>query len=455
MIIPLGHRHGFVATQRQINCRRIFTSRRAWAFLFLLLLAGHSLAATNATTAIAPPPADAAVTAVPRARLDYAPGQPPKFWAVAAADTVMARWPDFTQAYFNAWTYVNGYELCGFEKLFRATGDKKYLDYAKRYLDTCVDADGNFRYVVNAKGQTNRPSFNNLDNMMTGNSLVWLYEETRDARYKIAAEKIRRALDDYPRNRDGGFWHNKRMVGQMWIDGIFMGQMFLMRYGKTIGDTEYCWDEVTRQITIFAQRAERANSGLYLHGVFESGHGDYGPRWADKKTGLAPEVWSEGLGWYALVVVEALADLPRNHPRRAAVEDIFRRLAAGLKKTQDAKTGRWFQVVDKGSQPDNWTDTSGSAMFTYALARGIELGLLDSVTFTPVVTNGYRGITANAKINARGLVDIYSACDGVGVQVDYAHYIHFKKSINAKEAVAGFLWATTIVEKPALEKVRR
>jgi unsaturated rhamnogalacturonyl hydrolase len=147
--------------------------------------------------------------------------------------------------------------------------------------------------------------------------------------------------------------------------------------------------------------------------------------------------------------------LPNNHPRRAGVEDIFRRLAAGLKKTQDAKTGRWFLVVDKGGQPDNWTDTSGSAMFTYALQKGIELGLLDKAEYAPIVARGYAGITANAKINARGLVDIYSACDGVGVQVDYAHYINFKKSVNAKEAVAGFLWATAIVEKPELEKLKK
>ena len=384
-----------------------------------------------------------------------ASGPVPKFWSVAAANTVMARWQDFTKAYFNAWTYVNGYELCGFEKLWRTTCDKKYFDYAKCYIDECVDAEGNFRALVNAKGQTNKPSFNNLDNMMTGNTLVWLYEETKDARYKIAAEKIRRALDDYPRNNDGGFWHNKRMVGQMWIDGVFMGEMFLMRYGKSIGDADYCWNEVTKQITVFAKRTQRDDTGLYLHAFYEAGHTNYGPRWADKTTGLAPEVWSEGLGWYALVVVEALADLPKNHPRRAEVENIFRRLAVGLKKTQDAKTGRWFDVVDKGGRPDNWTDNSGSAMFTYALARGIELGLLDKAEYEPVVQRGYRGIIANAKINEQGLVDIYSACDGVGVQVDYEHYINYKKSVNAKEAVAGFLWATTIVEKRELENLRQ
>ncbi len=390
----------------------------------------------------------------PAARLDFTPGRPPKFWSVAAADTVMARWPDYTQAYFNAWTYVNGYELYGFEMLWHATGDRKYFDFTKRYIDRFVDTNGNFLAVLNAKGKTNRPSFGNLDNMMTGNTLVMLYENTHDERYKKAATQIRRALDNYPRNRDGGFWHNQRMNGQMWIDGVFMGEMFLMRYGRSIGDSDYCRNEVTRQITVYAHRAQRGDSGLYLHGSFEPGHGGKVPDWADPKTGLSPEVWSEGLGWYALVTVEALAGLPKDHPRRAEMEDIFRRLAAGLKRTQDPQSGRWFQVVDKGDQPGNWTDNSGSAMFTYTLAKGIELGLLDKAEYAPVVAKGYAGITANARINDRGLLDIYSACDGVGVQNSYDRYIHYKQSVNAKEAVAGFLWATAIVEKPRLEAAR-
>jgi unsaturated rhamnogalacturonyl hydrolase len=424
--------------------------------LSLLYTANISLAADVAPTNAPPVPVvrDAAVTAVKDAHLDYTPGQAPKFWSVAAADTIMARWPDYSRAYFNSWTYVNGYELYGFEMLYRATGDQKYFDYIKRYIDQFVDADGNFRGVANYKGTVSTPTFNNLDNMMTGNSLVMLYEVTKDPRYKKAADTIRRALDNYPRNANGGFWHNKRMNGQMWIDGIFMGQMFVIRYGKSIGDSQYCWDTATKQLCIYAKRAERDHSGLYLHGYYEAGHGGKVPGWADPQTGLSPEVWSEGLGWYALVLVETLADLPKDHPRRAELEDIFRRLAAGLKCKQDATSGRWFQVVDKGDQPDNWTDNSGSSMFTYTLARGIELGLLDKMEYAPVVQKGYQGIIANAKINDRGLLDIYSACDGVGVQVDYAHYIHFKKSINAKEAVAGFLWATAIVEKTQLEQLK-
>jgi unsaturated rhamnogalacturonyl hydrolase len=53
------------------------------------------------------------------------------------------------------------------------------------------------------------------------------------------------------------------------------------------------------------------------------------------------------------------------------------------------------------------------------------------------------------------LVDIYSACDGVGVQGSYDKYIQYKQSLNAKEAVVGFLWATAIVERQRLEHERR
>src|SRR5882757_7098216 len=78
---------------------------------------------------------DAAATAIPTAHLDYKPGEAPRFWSVALADTIMARWPDYSQAYWNSWTYVHGYSFFGFDMLYRATGDKKYFDYAKRFID--------------------------------------------------------------------------------------------------------------------------------------------------------------------------------------------------------------------------------------------------------------------------------------------------------------------------------
>ena len=81
---------------------------------------------------------------VPDARLSYAPGSTPRFWSVAAADTIIARYP-IRQAYWKDWTYVNGYVLLGIEQVYRATGDAKYLDFIKKYVHHFVDERGRFR----------------------------------------------------------------------------------------------------------------------------------------------------------------------------------------------------------------------------------------------------------------------------------------------------------------------
>jgi len=372
--------------------------------------------------------------------------QRPRYWSVALADTIMKRNTGAPGDSLTPWSYWKGYTLNGFEMLWRSTGDPRYLDYIKRQIDPFIDRDGN---LVNVK-------LDSLDNAMAGNIVVGLYEDTHDPRYHTAATQIRRLFDHYPRNRDGGFWHNPRLNGEMWVDGVFMGEMFLLRYGDSIGDRKYCFDEAVKQITVFAHHALKGDSGLYYHAwAADPSLATVVParklHWADPVTGLSPEVWSEGLGWYALVVVEALNHLPAGYPGRADVLDIYQRLAAGLKRMQDSATGGWFFIVDKPDRSDNWIDTSGSAMFTYALERGIELGVLDRAEYAPLVAAGYRSITHNARVDGDGLVDILSACDGLCVQASYADYVGCKRVVNAKEAVGGFLWATAVVEKPGRE----
>lgn len=388
------------------------------------------------------------IVSIPGAAGAY--GQQPRYWSVALADTLMKRNTGAPADSLTPWSYWKGYTLNGFEMLWQSTGDPRYLDYIKQQIDPFIDRDGN---LVNVK-------LDSLDNAMAGNIVVGLYEHTHDPRYRVAATRIRRMFDTYPRNPDGGFWHNPRLPGEMWVDGVFMGEMFLLRYGDSIGDRKYCFDEAVRQITIFARHAHKDDSGLYYHAwAADPAVATFVPQrkvqWADRATGLSPEVWSEGLGWYALVVIEALTRLPADDPGRVEVLDIFERLAASLKRVQDSTSGGWYFIVDKPDRKDNWIDTSGSAMFTYALERGIELGILDRTEYAPVVAAGYHAITRNARISSGGLVDIFSACDGVGVQASYADYVGCKRTVNAKEAVGGFLWATTIVEKPGPARVPR
>jgi Predicted unsaturated glucuronyl hydrolase involved in regulation of bacterial surface properties, and related proteins len=90
-------------------------------------------------------------------------------------------------------------------------------------------------------------------------------------------------------------------------------------------------------------------------------------------------------------------------------------------------------------------------MFTYIIQQGINLGILDKKEYGEVAKNGYKSLVNHAKINEDGLVDVYEACDGVGVQEDYGKYINYKRSLNAKEAYVGFVWATEIMEREAIK----
>jgi rhamnogalacturonyl hydrolase YesR len=354
--------------------------------------------------------------------------------STALAETILTRYPDPDQIPYRRWCYVQGYVLAGFEKLWLATGEQRYLDYVMRYAEQHVTADGQ---MLDFTGES-------LDDIMAGTVIVAAYRRSGARRYRLAADRVRAAFDDYPRNSDGGFWHSRTLPHEMWIDGVFMGQMFLTRYGAVIGDAEYCFGEAARQILCLAGHCRKGSTGLFLHAYDESRRA----AWADPLSGLSPEVWSEGLGWYSLILVETLELMPSDRPEREPVLAILRELLAGLRRYQDPVSGRWYQVVDKGDRPDNWHDTSGSAMFVYAIRRAADLGFVPAQDYLPVAQRGHAGIAARARRNSAGLLDIYEACDGVGVQRSYEDYIRYPRVVNAKEAVGGFLWATTVMEHP-------
>lgn len=361
------------------------------------------------------------------------PGSAPRKWSEGIARTVMTRYPSALTIPFKPWCYPQGYFLTGLGKLWASTGDCRYYDYIMDWAENVVDEDGNPVYF---KGRS-------MDDMMAGTVLVWAYRQTGKEKFRKAAEIIRNSYNDYPRTSDGIFLHGRGMAGQIWVDGVFMGQMFLTNYGKYIGDSEYCFNEAAHQLKGMYEHLHKGDTGLLLHGWDE----DKDARWANPDTGFAPEVWSEGLGWYALIMVESLEIFPKSHPEYKTLTEITRKLIAGLRNTQDPTTGLWYQVVDKGGEPGNWHETSGSAMFVYAIQRAIDLGIVSGSDYSKCVIDGYYGLLSKAKISLNdGLIDIYDANDGLGIQKDYNTYVNRPRKMNGQEVISSFLWATWLVE---------
>ena len=176
-----------------------------------------------------------------RAGVDVDPvGRPPgriasprTAWGVRFADTVLATWPDpaAIDPAKNGWEYNTGIVLFGMSKMYDATKDPRYLDYIKRWVDGYVNEQG-----VLGWDQTRT---HNLDYIQPGMLVLFLYERTGDPRYKAAAKTVREAFDRIPKNADGGFWHKGIYPNEMWIDGIYMGEPFLVNYGRLFDDAAF------------------------------------------------------------------------------------------------------------------------------------------------------------------------------------------------------------------------
>jgi unsaturated rhamnogalacturonyl hydrolase len=101
--------------------------------------------------------------------------------------------------------------------------------------------------------------------------------------------------------------------------------------------------------------------------------------------------WSRGNGWVMGGLVRMLQFLPMNHPDRPRFEQLFKDMAGKILSCQQPD-GLWrASLLDPDSFPIK--ETSGSGFFTYALAWGVNQGLLDRATFEPAVRKGWAALT--------------------------------------------------------------
>ncbi|MGW2834452.1 glycoside hydrolase family 88/105 protein [Streptomyces sp. NPDC001286] len=388
--------------------------RRLRTLLPILTLA---TAALTAMPAAAPPPG--APRGTPATATAHRRVAAPD-WSVSVVDSTTAR---YTPSTIGSWSYPVGLYLYGQYLTYKRTHEARYLAYIKAYVDRFVRGDGSI-------GQ----SFDSLDSMQAGRLLVILHHETGQERYRRAAQKIRDRLDTYPRTSDGGFWHadTSSRAHQLWSDGVYMVNPFLVEYGREFGDSAYTDGEAARQLYVYGSHLQVAN-GLLRHAYDESKRAS----WADPRTGLAPEHWCRAVGWYSMAIVNALDAIPANQPRRPQLLSIFRRLAVGLEKYQDPATGRWFQVMDKGDRSDDWTETSCSSMFTYALSRGAEQGYIDQ-HYATVAHRGYRGVLAKLSVGPDGRTELADISVGTNVG-DYAYYVGRTRATDDFHGLGAFL----------------
>ena len=343
-------------------------------------------------------------------------------WSVSIVESTMARHsPDN----IGGWGYISGLYMLGQYQVYKRTHNPRYLSYIQSWADRFVHSDGHLNTTLDS-----------LDSMQPANVLLLLHAETVMDKYRTAAAQVRHRLLSYPRTADGGFAHFVTREHQLWADGVFMVNPFLARYGAAYGsEGGYTDDETTSQLIIYGDYLQAGN-GLLQHAYDEAREQD----WADPETGLSAEQWCRAVGWYGMAVMDILDIIPREHPNRRDILDKLQRFVAGVKQYQDAETGRWFQVINRGDLDDNWTETSCSAMFTTTISKALDRGYIHDRhgEYRKVVERGYAGVLDRVQKNSEGLTDVLEICVGTDVG-DLAWYLERPRATNDQHGLGAVL----------------
>ena len=372
-------------------------------------------------------------------------------WSQRAANASMARWP---QGHIDgpdvkpALKYELGTLLQGIDDVYLNTADPRYYNYMKGAVDELVTADGAI--------PTYKPEENQLDSILMGRQLLRLYGVTQDKRYLTAATLLYDQLQKQPRTPSGGFWHKQRYPNQMWLDGLYMAEPFYAEYAS-ISHRPEKFTDITHQFALVAEHMRDAKTGLLYHGWDESKE----QRWADKKTGLSPEIWGRAMGWYMMALVDTLDYYPADDAGRKQLLAILGEEAAALVRVQDMKTGLWYELLDKGGAKGNFLESSASCMFVYALAKGVRRGYLPE-RYLVNAERGYKGILAKFievgpgyDVSVTGTVKVGGLGGDPYRDGTYAYYLSEKVVANDPKGVGPFIMAATEMENAQNAKLGR
>lgn len=100
--------------------------------------------------------------------------------------------------------------------------------------------------------------------------------------------------------------------------------------------------------------------------------------------------WSRGNAWVLAGLARVLRYLPEDYPSRPRFVALFQEMARRVAGLQ-GDDGYWrASLLDPASRPA--PETSGTGFFTYALAWGVNEGLLDRAAFEPAVRKGWKAL---------------------------------------------------------------
>ncbi len=339
---------------------------------------------------------------------------------------------DLRHGQFNDWDYPMGVVLAAMLDATEVTGDLRYQEYTFKNFDFIFEHLDYFKkqaaeFGPQPYGYRRLLNMRELDDCgAIGAALIKAYRKKPEARYKAGIE----LADDHilhrqPRLADGTLARHRPRPVSLWIDDAYMSIPFLAQMGKLTGKKSY-FDDAAQQVIGMSKRLQNPETGLYDHSWYEDTPND--PKF----------YWGRGCGWMLMATAELLSVMPEDHPDRGKVLEIFRKAVQGVGAVQSGN-GLWHQLLDK---TDSYLETSASAMFTFAIARGVNRGWLTTV-WAPVAQTGWQALAT--KVRPDGQIE--GICVSTTAAYDAVYYYNRPTELGAMQGYGPVIMAGAEVMK--------
>lgn len=171
-----------------------------------------------------------------------------------------------------------------------------------------------------------------------------------------------------------------------WCDALFMAPPVLVKWSNLKNDRRYL-DQMHKYYTETYELLYDQEEHLFAR--------DNRFLWTgspeDRKGGNGKKIfWSRGNGWVIGGLALMLEDMPVDYKHRNFYVELFKEMAAKIKAIQP-EDGLWRVSL---LEPEAWDhgETSGSGFYIFALAWGINNGLLDRKEYLPAVAKAWKAL---------------------------------------------------------------